>query len=52
MWNIRLHSGTKTVFLDVGDRLVPLGSGGPGTFDERGLLGLAFHPDYAANGLL
>ena len=44
------------VFLDVGatglDLLVPLGAFGPGTFDERGLLGLAFHPDYRKNGLV
>lgn len=33
-------------FLDVGDRLVELDEG----YDERGLLGLAFHPDYAENG--
>lgn len=33
-------------FLDVRDRLVSLNPG----FDERGLLGLAFHPDYASNG--
>jgi glucose/arabinose dehydrogenase len=33
-------------FLDVRSRLVPLMPG----FDERGLLGLAFHPGYAANG--
>ena len=33
-------------FLDISDRIVPLMSG----FDERGLLGLAFHPDYATNG--
>lgn len=43
-------------FLDVGvtglDLLVPLGAFGPGSFDERGLLGLAFHPDYRKNGLL
>ncbi len=43
-------------FLDVGvgglDLLVPLGAFGPGSFDERGLLGLAFHPDYRDNGLL
>ena len=42
--------------LDVGadglDLLVPLGAFGPGTFDERGLLGLAFHPDYRKNGLV
>ena len=33
-------------FLDVRDRLVSLQS----FYDERGLLGLAFHPDYAENG--
>lgn len=44
------------VFLDVGasglDLLVPLGAFGPGSFDERGLLGLAFHPHYRKNGLV
>lgn len=33
-------------FLDISDRLVELGE----FYDERGLLGLAFHPDYANNG--
>lgn len=33
-------------FLDVRDRIVPLMP----TFDERGLLGLAFHPKFADNG--
>lgn len=46
----------RLTFLDVGvgglDLLVPLGAFGPGSFDERGLLGLAFHPDYRENGLL
>lgn len=35
-----------TPFLDVRAKLVPLNPEG----DERGLLGLAFHPDYATNG--
>ncbi len=43
-------------FLDVGstglDLLVPLGAFGPDSFDERGLLGLAFHPKYRRNGLV
>lgn len=52
LWAINLTTGVKKVFLDVSARLVPLGAFGPGTFDERGLLGLAFHPDYASNGLL
>ena len=33
-------------FLDIAGRLVNLNPG----YDERGLLGLAFHPDYATNG--
>ena len=52
LWKIDLSTGAKDVFVDVSDRLVPLGAFGPGTFDERGLLGLAFHPGYAANGVL
>ena len=49
---IDLDSGDTSVFLDVSNLLVPLGAFGPDSFDERGLLGLAFHPDYSANGLL
>lgn len=37
---------TGEPFLDLRDRLVELMAG----FDERGLLGLAFHPEYADNG--
>ena len=36
----------ETPFLDVSDRMVGLDP----DYDERGLLGLAFHPDYADNG--
>ena len=36
------HTTTAKTFLNIADRGV---SGG-----ERGLLGLAFHPDYATNG--
>jgi glucose/arabinose dehydrogenase/plastocyanin len=35
-------------FLDLRDRMVQLMQG----YDERGLLGLAFHPDFAKNGRL
>lgn len=35
-------------FLDVRGRITPLNAGG----DERGLLGLAFHPDFRKNGRL
>lgn len=45
---VLLPSGQLLVepFLDVRDRLVALQA----NFDERGLLGLAFHPQYAENG--
>ncbi len=49
---IDLATEAQSIFLDLSGLLVPLGAFGPGTYDERGLLGLAFHPDYATNGLL
>jgi glucose/arabinose dehydrogenase len=52
LWKINTRSGERSVFLDVKARLIPLGAFGPGSFDERGLLGIAFHPRYASNGLL
>ncbi len=52
LWAIDLTTGSKTVFLDVSSRLVPLGIFGADTFDERGLLGIAFDADYTTNGLL
>jgi len=36
----------KVPFLDISDKIVKLEE----DFDERGLLGLAFHPNYAENG--
>jgi glucose/arabinose dehydrogenase len=47
---VEIATGAKTEFLNVSSRLVPVGILGPGTFDERGFLGLAFHPNYATNG--
>lgn len=52
LWAIDLDTGTKTEFLNVTDQIVELGVFGPDTFDERGLLGVAFHPNYQKNGLL
>lgn len=52
LWAVNLATGQKSVLLDVSDRLVSLGAFGPGSFDERGFLGVAFHPDFAENGLL
>lgn len=40
--------GNEEPFLDLTDRVIELDPG----YDERGLLGLAFHPDYAENGRL
>ncbi len=42
---------TTTLFLDVSGRLVPLGLRPNFKYDERGLLGLAFHPRFQQNGL-
>lgn len=43
---------TRSLFLDVSSRLVPVGLLFPGfKYDERGLLGLAFHPRFMQNGL-
>lgn len=52
LWNLDIATGNRVPFGDLSSRLVPLGAFGPGSFDERGLLGLAFHPDYQDNGLL
>ena len=49
---VDLATGNQSVYLDVSASLVTLGAFGVDTFDERGLLGLAFHPNFAANGLL
>ena len=51
IWAIDLKTGARRLFLDASRRLVSVGAFGPGTYDERGLLGLAFHPDYKRNGL-
>jgi len=49
---VNVDDGTSATVLDVGDRLVDLGAFGPGTFDERGFLGVAFDPKFRRNGLL
>jgi len=40
-------TANTTEFIDISNFLPALNSG----YDERGLLGLAFHPDFASNGL-
>ncbi len=51
--NIGRHPGRRTLFADLRSLVVKLGNVIPGTrYDERGLLGIAFHPDYQENGLV
>jgi len=44
--------GSSETFMDISDRVLSLGENLPNWVaeDERGLLGIAFHPEYAANG--
>jgi glucose/arabinose dehydrogenase len=52
-WRLPLPEGgpaNPELFLDLRTLLVPLGVP-PNVYDERGLLGLAFHPDFQTNGL-
>lgn len=46
----RRHPQAPRLFLDISGRLVTLGLG-PAKYDERGLLGIAFHPNFSQNGL-
>ncbi|MFZ5644682.1 MAG: PQQ-dependent sugar dehydrogenase [Bacillota bacterium] len=45
-----IRKGVPRVFLDIRQRIIKLGVSGGG-YDERGLLGLAFHPQFYYNGL-
>ena len=45
IWAVNLNTMTRSVFLDISDRI---SYGRPE--DEGGTLGIAFHPNYAANG--
>lgn len=47
VWVISEGKRIERPFLDLRSRLVALNS----FYDERGLLGLAFHPDFARNGI-
>ncbi|MGM0889695.1 MAG: PQQ-dependent sugar dehydrogenase [Bacillota bacterium] len=45
-----IGNGDVRTFLDIRPRILKLGASGGG-YDERGLLGLAFHPEFYYNGL-
>lgn len=45
-----IRDGMVHTFLNIIPRIIRLGSSGGG-YDERGLLGLAFHPEFHNNGL-
>lgn len=45
-----IGNGEIRTFLDIRSRIIKLG-GASGGYDERGLLGLAFHPNFYFNGL-
>ncbi len=51
LWRINLADGSK-LFLDLSSLLVPLGAFGSESYDERGFLGFAFHPQYTDNELV
>ncbi len=45
-----IGNGVIRTFLDIRSRIIELGASSGG-YDERGLLGLAFHPEFYYNGL-
>lgn len=52
LWSIDTRSGDSTIVADVSSLLVPLGVFGPGSFDERGFLGVAFDRNFKKTGHL
>ena len=45
-----IRNGVINTFLDISSQIIKLGASSGG-YDERGLIGLAFHPDFYDNGL-
>ncbi len=52
LWRVDVSrkGGAATLLLDLSSRLITLGLFPPLNYDERGFLGLAFHPDFKQNG--
>ncbi|MFO1445162.1 PQQ-dependent sugar dehydrogenase [Bacillus sp. Bva_UNVM-123] len=50
-----IRNGVVSTFLDIRERIIKLGTSESGVsgrgYDERGLVGLAFHPEFYNNGL-
>ena len=51
IWAVDVKKGGRKLFADLSSRLIPLGIKEFKLYDERGLLGLAFHLDFNDNGL-
>ncbi|SOD19492.1 PQQ-dependent sugar dehydrogenase [Nitrosomonas ureae] len=52
LWRIDLATNKKEILIDLfSSNQVPLGAFGDESYDERGFLGFAFHPQYIDNGL-
>jgi len=49
IWSVELSTGNKALVIDLSSLLVDIGIPEFGGFDERGLLGIAFHPLFADN---
>lgn len=52
IWRVDLNTGEKSEYLDLSSRLIPLGAFQACGYDERGLIGITFHPQFATNGRL
>jgi glucose/arabinose dehydrogenase len=53
IWAVKVYgtdAPSSRLFLDIRRRIIPLGVD-PSKYDERGLLGLVFHPNFKRNGL-
>lgn len=54
LWRVDRRDGSKRLIADLSRLIVPLGVNIPHSeaYDERGFLGLVFHPDFRHNGLV